>query len=142
MFPDDFTGARFQSGTSFVHSIPKLSPKYDLLSFSPSSLFSSKTHHLSPELSDHPVVHSTLILELFQVVLHSSFRNHVTHVSVVSLSLPLPLLVPLLLPLPLSSHLFFLISFSFPLDKDHQEENFVLKGVLLSSISPGKTPGM
>ena len=95
---EGFTGAQFQSGTSFVLSLPKLSPKYGLFFLSPSSLFSSKTYHLSPKLNDHPVVHSTLILELLQAVLHSSFRNHLPHVFMGSLSLPLPLLAPLLFP--------------------------------------------
>lgn len=78
----------------------------------------------------------------FQAVFHSSFQNHLPPVSMGSTpspsrSLPLSFSTPsLYLPTCtswLASH--------FTLDEDHQDENFA-KGVLLSSISPGKMPGM
>lgn len=95
---DGFTGAWFQSGTSFVlfcNSLTNMASSFYLHHH-----YSHPRQRLSPELNDLPVVHSTVILELFQAVLHSSFRNHLPHVSMgsqsPSRSLPLSFSTPCL----------------------------------------------
>lgn len=133
---DGFTGAWFQSGTSFC-----LSPVTVLKCSSSFYLHHHRSHqrHIPSHLNWMTTQWfiPPWILELFQAVFHSSFRNHLPPVSMGSLRLPLARTLSFSTPCLYLPTLYFLISISLPWMKTIKMRT-AFQGVLLSSISQVK----